>query len=91
MAIRLCEAISPAHYLTLLSPRLANSRICSHKMIPRHLTAILLEIFTNFAIEMEMLDEIFIPNNNIKFDDELDYSRVDEYIYSTKAFSHATY
>lgn len=40
---------------------------------------------------MEMLDEIFIPNNDIKFDDELDYSRVDEYIYSTKAFSHATY
>lgn len=30
---------------------------------------------------MEMLDEIFIPNNNIKFDDELDYSRVDELLY----------
>lgn len=40
---------------------------------------------------MEMLDEIFMPNNDIKFDDELDYSRVYEYIYSTKAFSHATY
>lgn len=40
---------------------------------------------------MEMLDEIFIPNKEIKLYDELDYNRVEEYIYSAKAFSHVTY
>lgn len=32
------------------------------------------------------LDEFFIPDNEVRLPDELDYSRVDEYIRSAEAF-----
>jgi DNA-binding CsgD family transcriptional regulator len=40
---------------------------------------------------MKTLDEFFIPDNKVKLPDELDYSRVDEYIRSAEAFSRSTY
>jgi len=36
-------------------------------------------------------DDFFIPDNEVKLPDELDYSRVDEYIRSAEAFSRYTY
>lgn len=40
---------------------------------------------------MNTPDEFFIPDNEVKLPDELDYSRVDEYIRSAEAFSRSTY
>ncbi|MDE6395851.1 MAG: helix-turn-helix transcriptional regulator, partial [Muribaculaceae bacterium] len=37
------------------------------------------------------IDDFFIPDNEIKLPDELDYSRVNEYINSAEAFSRSTY
>ncbi len=37
------------------------------------------------------VDDFFIPDNEVKLPEELDYSRVDEYIRSAEAFSHSTY
>lgn len=36
-------------------------------------------------------DDFFIPDNEIRLPDELDYSRVDEYIRSAEAFSRSSY
>ncbi len=36
-------------------------------------------------------DDFFIPDNEVKLPDELDYSRVDEYIRSAEAFSRSSY
>lgn len=35
--------------------------------------------------------EFFIPDNEIRLPEELDYSRVDEYIRSAEAFSRSSY
>ncbi len=40
---------------------------------------------------MKTPDEFFIPDNEVKLPEELDYSRVNEYIRSAEAFSHSTY
>lgn len=40
---------------------------------------------------MNTPDEFFIPDNEVKLPDELDYSRVDEYVRSAEAFSRSTY
>lgn len=40
---------------------------------------------------MESTDDFFIPDNEVKLPEELDYRRVDEYIRSAEAFSHSTY
>lgn len=52
-------------------------------------------IFRNFAYRktngMKAPDEFFIPDNEIRLPQELDYSRVDEYIRSTEAFSRSSY
>lgn len=40
---------------------------------------------------MKSPDEFFIPDNEVKLPDELDYSRVDEYVRSAEAFSRSTY
>ncbi|MCM1356538.1 MAG: helix-turn-helix transcriptional regulator [Staphylococcus sp.] len=40
---------------------------------------------------MKTPDEFFIPDNEVKLPDELDYSRVDEYVRSAEAFSRSTY
>lgn len=40
---------------------------------------------------MKTPDEFFIPDNEVKLPDELDYCRVDEYIRSAEAFSRSTY
>lgn len=40
---------------------------------------------------MNTPDDFFIPDNEVKLPDELDYSRVDEYIRSAEAFSRSTY
>ena len=37
------------------------------------------------------IDSFFIPDNEIKHPEELDYSRVDEYIRAAEAFSRSTY
>lgn len=37
------------------------------------------------------INEFFIPDNEVKLPDELDYSRVDEYIRSAEAFSRTSY
>ena len=36
-------------------------------------------------------DDFFIQDNEIRLPDELDYSRVDEYIRSAEAFSRSSY
>lgn len=40
---------------------------------------------------METPGEFFIPDNEIRLSEELDYSRVDEYIHSAEAFSRSSY
>ncbi len=40
---------------------------------------------------MKTTDDFFIPDNEVKLPEELDYSRVDEYIRSAEAFSRSTY
>ena len=40
---------------------------------------------------METPSEFFIPDNEVRLPEELDYSRVDEYIRSAEAFSHSSY
>ena len=40
---------------------------------------------------MKTPDDFFIPENEVKLSDELDYSRVDEYIDSAEAFSRSSY
>ena len=40
---------------------------------------------------METLSEFFIPDNEVRLPEELDYSRVDEYIRSAEAFSRSSY
>lgn len=40
---------------------------------------------------MNKPDEFFIPDNEVKLSEELDYSRVDEYIRSAEAFSRSSY
>ena len=40
---------------------------------------------------MKTPDDFFIPDNEIKLPDELDYYRADEYIRSAEAFSRFTY
>ncbi len=40
---------------------------------------------------MNRTDDFFIPDNEVKLPEELDYSRVDEYIRSAEAFSRSTY
>ncbi|MDE6649834.1 MAG: helix-turn-helix transcriptional regulator [Muribaculaceae bacterium] len=37
------------------------------------------------------LDDFFIPDNEVKLSEELDYSKTDEYIRSAEAFSRTTY
>lgn len=39
----------------------------------------------------DRIDDFFIPDNEIRLPDELDYSRVDEYIRSAEAFSRSSY
>lgn len=36
-------------------------------------------------------DDFFIPDNEVKLQEELDYSRVDEYVRSAEAFSRSSY
>ena len=38
-----------------------------------------------------MIDDFFIPDNEVRLQEELDYSRVSEYIRSAEAFSRSTY
>ena len=40
---------------------------------------------------MNKTDDFFIPDNEVRLEDELDYSRVGEYIRSAEAFSRSTY
>lgn len=40
---------------------------------------------------MNRIEEFFIPDNEVRLQEELDYSRVDEYIRSAEAFSRSTY
>ncbi len=40
---------------------------------------------------MNTTDDFFIPDNEVRLADELDYSRVDEYIRTAEAFAHTTY
>lgn len=40
---------------------------------------------------MKTTDDFFIPDNEVKLPEELDYSLVDEYIRSAEAFSRSTY
>lgn len=40
---------------------------------------------------MKTIDDFFIPDNEVKLSEELDYSRVDEYIHSVEAFSRSSY
>lgn len=40
---------------------------------------------------MKTPSEFFIPSNEIRLSEELDYSRVDEYIRSAEAFSRSSY
>lgn len=40
---------------------------------------------------MKSTDDFFIPDNEVKLPEELDYNRVDEYIRSAQAFSRSTY
>lgn len=40
---------------------------------------------------MKTTDNFFIPDNEVRLQEELDYSRVDEYIRSAEAFSHTSY
>lgn len=40
---------------------------------------------------MKTTDDFFIPDNEVKLPEELDYSRVSEYIRSAEAFSRSTY
>ena len=40
---------------------------------------------------MKTTGDFFIPDNEVKLPEELDYSRVDEYIRSAEAFSRSTY
>ena len=40
---------------------------------------------------MKRTEDFFIPDNKVKLEEELDYSRVDEYIHSAEAFSRSTY
>ena len=40
---------------------------------------------------MKRTEDFFIPENKVKLPEELDYSRVDEYIRSAEAFSRSTY
>ncbi len=42
-------------------------------------------------MDTRRVDEFFIPDNEVKLPEELDYSRVDEYIRSAEAFSRSTY
>lgn len=42
-------------------------------------------------MDARRLDEFFIPDNEVRLAEELDYSRVDEYIRSAEAFSRSTY
>ncbi len=58
--------------------------------------------FTNFAkillaatLEIwkmtDRTDDFFIPDNEVRLPEELDYGRVDEYIRSAQAFSRSSY
>ena len=38
-----------------------------------------------------MTDDFFIPDNEVRLQEELDYSRVSEYVRSAEAFSRSTY
>ena len=40
---------------------------------------------------MKRTEDFFIPENKVKLEEELDYSRVGEYIRSAEAFSRSTY
>ena len=40
---------------------------------------------------MKRTEDFFIPENKVKLPEELDYSRVDEYIRSAEAFSRSSY
>lgn len=40
---------------------------------------------------MKTIDDFFIPDNEVKLSDELDYSRVSDYVGSAEAFSRSTY
>lgn len=40
---------------------------------------------------MKAPDEFFIPDNEVRLPDELDYSLVNEYIRSAEAFSRSSY
>lgn len=40
---------------------------------------------------MNTTDGFFIPDNEVKLQEELDYSRVDDFIHSAEAFSRSTY
>lgn len=40
---------------------------------------------------MKTPDDFFIPDNEVRLPEELDYSRTEEYIRSAEAFSRSTY
>ena len=40
---------------------------------------------------MKTPDDFFIPDNEVRLPEELDYSRTEEYICSAEAFSRSTY
>lgn len=40
---------------------------------------------------MKTIDDFFIPDNEVKLSDELDYNHVSEYVRSAEAFSRSTY
>ena len=40
---------------------------------------------------MKRTDDLFIPENKVKLEEELDYSRVGEYICSTETSTPSTY
>ena len=40
---------------------------------------------------MSKVDDFFIPDNEVRLAEELDYSRVDEYVRAAEAFSRSTY
>ena len=39
---------------------------------------------------MKTTDDFFMPDNEVRLQDELDYSRVDEYIRSAEVFSRSS-
>lgn len=49
------------------------------------------QLINTKVCKMNTFDDFFIPDNEIRLPEELDYSRVDEYIRSAEAFSRSSY